>query len=157
MSRISSVESSPEGSPGHRVGRVRWLMVALAFAGIGVNYIDRANLGVAVPFIDRDLHLSEGITGVALGAFFFTYAFFQLPGGYLVDRLGARVVYAFSALWWSVFTAATGLATGFASLMGFRLALGVGEAGGYPSSAKVVAEWFPLRERTFATSIYDNG
>lgn len=152
MSQTSSVESPRPG-----VGRVRWLMVALAFAGIGINYIDRANLGVAVPFIDHDLHLSDATTGIALSAFFFTYAIFQLPGGYLVDRLGPRLVYAFGAIWWSVFTAATAIATGFASLLGFRLALGVGEAGGYPSSAKVVADWFPLRERGFATSIFDNG
>ncbi|MFZ0217956.1 MAG: MFS transporter [Candidatus Dormiibacterota bacterium] len=140
-----------------RVGRVRWLMVGLAFAGIGINYIDRSNLGVAVPFIDKDLHLSTATTGIALSAFFFTYALFQLVSGYVVDRIGARIVYAFGAIWWSVFTASTALANSFASLIGFRLALGVGEAGGYPSCAKVVAEWFPLRERGIATSIYDNG
>jgi ACS family glucarate transporter-like MFS transporter len=66
-------------------------------------------------------------------------------------------VFAVAGLWWSIFTAATALVGGVASLLGFRFALGAGEAGGYPASAKAVSEWFPVRERAFATSIYDSG
>jgi ACS family glucarate transporter-like MFS transporter len=94
---------------------------------------------------------------VALGAFFATYALFQLPFGHYVDRIGERVMFGVAVVWWSVFSAATALAQGFASLVGLRLALGAGEAGGYPASAKVVSRWFPVRERAFATSIFDNG
>lgn len=129
----------------------------LAFLGISINYIDRANLGVAVPFIQKELSISDTAMGFILGAFFYTYALFQLPMGWSADRFGARVVYAFAVVWWSVFTAATALARGFVSLFGFRLLLGVGEAGGYPSSAKVVSQWFPKQERAFATSIFDSG
>lgn len=132
-------------------------MVFLAFLGLSINYIDRANLSVAIPYLDQELNLSKGEAGLILGAFFYTYAVFQLPMGYWVDRFGARLIFSVAVVWWSVFTAATALSRGFFSLFGLRLLLGVGEAGGYPSSAKVVSQWFPREERARATSIYDNG
>jgi ACS family D-galactonate transporter-like MFS transporter len=137
--------------------RVRWMMVVMAFLATTINYVDRANLGVAAPFIQKELGLSGTQTGWVLGAFFWTYAAFQLPSGWLVDRLGARVVYALAVVWWSLFTGATAVARGFASLLGFRLLLGAGEAPAYPCNAKVVADWFPRQERAFATSIFDSG
>jgi MFS transporter, ACS family, D-galactonate transporter len=73
---------------------VRWLMVNLAFLATSINYIDRANLGVAVPFMEKELHIGEASMGLILGAFFWTYAVFQLPAGYYVDRLGARLMYS---------------------------------------------------------------
>jgi MFS transporter, ACS family, D-galactonate transporter len=130
-------------------------MVFLAFVGLSINYIDRANLSVAVPYLDQDLNLGPGATGLILGAFFWTYAVFQLPMGYWVDKFGARLVFSVAVAWWSVFTAATALARDFFTLLGLRLLLGIGEAGGYPSSAKVVSQWFPRDERARATSIYD--
>jgi ACS family D-galactonate transporter-like MFS transporter len=150
-------EATSRRRSGRGAGNLRWAMIFMAFVATSINYVDRANLSVAVPFLDRDLHLSTTTTGYALSAFFFTYAFFNLLMGYLVDRIGARIMYGFSVLWWSVFTAATALANSFLTLLGLRLALGAGEAGAYPSNAKVVAEWFPVRERAFATSIFDNG
>nr|MDQ6899317.1 MFS transporter [Candidatus Dormibacteraeota bacterium] len=107
-------------------GNLRWAMVFIAFLGTTINYVDRANLGVAVPFIQNELHISPSLVGLALGAFFITYATGQLPAGYFADRIGARIMYTIAVAWWSVFTAAT-------------------------------AEWFPIRERAFATSIFDNG
>lgn len=136
---------------------VRWLMVFLAFAATSINYVDRANLSVALPFIERDLGINAAASGIIFSAFFATYAIFQLPSGYFVDKLGARLLYAFAVVWWSVFTAATALSRGFASLFAFRLLLGVGESGAYPSNAKVVSEWFPRQERALATSIFDSG
>lgn len=86
-----------------------------------------------------------------------TYATFHLVAGRFIDKLGPRVMYSFAVLWWSPFTALTALATGFVSLFGLRLGLGVGESAAYPTKAKVVSRWFPVRERAFATSIYDSG
>ena len=137
--------------------RVRWMIVGLCFAGLTVNYVDRANLSVALPKMSDELGFGPGVEGVVLAMFFASYAICQLPVGHLVDRLGARIVFAVAGLWWSIFTAATALVGGVASLLGFRFALGAGEAGGYPASAKAVSEWFPVRERAFATSIYDSG
>jgi D-galactonate transporter len=136
---------------------MRWLMVFMVFMATAINYVDRANLGVAAPFMAKELGLSPTEMGALLGAFFWTYAFFQLPSGWFIDRVGARVAYTVAVVWWSLFTAATALGRGFASLFGARLLLGVGEAPAYPTNAKVVSEWFPKRERAFATSIFDSG
>jgi ACS family glucarate transporter-like MFS transporter len=95
--------------------------------------------------------------GLILGSFFWTYAVFQLPSGWFVDKLGPRIMYSVGVLWWSLFTALTALAAGFASLFALRLGLGIGESAAYPSNTKVVSRWFPVRERAFATSIFDSG
>jgi ACS family glucarate transporter-like MFS transporter len=110
-----------------------------------------------MPSIVDEFGISHTVEGLILGAFFWTYAIFQLPAGHFIDKLGPRVTYAFAVVWWSVFTALSAVATGAASLFGFRLGLGVGESASYPASAKVVSRWFPKRERAFATSIYDSG
>ena len=136
---------------------IRWLVILLAFVGTTISYVDRACIGVAIPAIQQDLKLDPRAVGAVLGAFFWTYALGQLPSGWIVDRISARLAYAGAMLGWSLFTAATSLASGFASLFGLRLLLGAGEAPAYPSNAKVVAEWFPRHERAFATSIFDNG
>jgi len=132
-------------------------MVFMAFSATAINYIDRANLGVAAPYIAKDLNLSPEATGALLGAFFWTYAAFQLPSGWFIDKVGARLAYLVAVVWWSVFTATTAFARSFGALFGMRLLLGVGEAPAYPSNAKIVSEWFPRRERAFATSIFDSG
>ena len=137
--------------------RVRWLMIWLCFLASTINYIDRANLAVAAPSIGKELALDPTVMGLALSGFFWTYSVMQLPFGWFVDRIGARVALAIAVTWWSAFTAATAAAQGFASLFGFRLLLGAGEAGAYPSCAKVTALWFPRAERAVASSIFDSG
>ncbi|BBU30562.1 MFS transporter [Burkholderia sp. THE68] len=137
--------------------KFRWFMVFLAFLAIVTNYMDRANLAVALPYMNTELHLSSGESGLILGAFFWTYAAFQIPAGMLVDRLGAKAVFAAAVVWWSVFTMATGLARGAASLLGLRFLLGVGEAGAFPAATKFVERWFPPTERGLASGIYDCG
>jgi ACS family glucarate transporter-like MFS transporter len=137
--------------------KVRWVIVWLAFFGTTVNYVDRANLGAALPAIAEEIQLTAFQQGLVLSAFFWTYAVFQLPAGAAVDRFGARITYTFAAAWWGIFTAATALARNFGSLFALRFLLGVGEAGAYPSNAKAVSRWFPVQERAKATSIYDNG
>ena len=135
----------------------RWGMVALCFAATAINYLDRANLSLAVPYIQRDFGLNPAQMGLVLSAFFWSYAVMQLPSGWLIDRFGPKIVYAFAVAWWSIFTMATSLAQGLASLVGCRVLLGVGEAAAYPSNAKVTALWFPKGERAFASSLFDSG
>lgn len=137
--------------------RIRWLMIALCFSATAINYVDRATLAVGAPFIQRDLAVNSATMGLLLSGFFWTYALMQLPFGWLVDRLGPRLIYAAAVIWWSVFTALTGLASGAASIFGARLALGAGEAACYPANAKVAAAWFPIRERGLAAGIFDSG
>jgi D-galactonate transporter len=132
-------------------------MLFMAFLATAINYVDRANLAVAMPYVQAELGLSPAASGALLGAFFWTYAAFQLPSGWFVDRVGARLAYAAAVTWWSLFTAVMAVASSFATLFGFRLMLGVGEAPAYPCNAKVVAEWFPRSERGLASGIFDSG
>src|SRR5689334_9995835 len=129
----------PPRATGRR-SRVRWLIVGLCFAGLTVNYVDRANLSVALPKMSKELGFGPEVEGLVLAAFFASYAVFQLPVGHYVDKVGARIMFAIAGLWWSVFTATTALVQSVAALLGCRLALGIGESGGYPASAKAVSE-----------------
>jgi D-galactonate transporter len=135
----------------------RWTMILLCCLANTINYIDRANLAVAAPIIQRDLGFDAATMGLILGGFFWTYSFMQMPFGWFADRFGARISLSLAVVWWSVFTAMTSVARGVFSLMGCRLLLGVGEAGAYPSCAKVAANWFPRSERALASSIFDSG
>jgi MFS family permease len=137
--------------------KLRWLMLALCFTATAINYVDRATLAVGAPFIQHELGIDSATMGLLLSGFFWTYALMQLPLGWLVDRVGPRIVYAAAVTWWSVFTALTGLVSGAASIFGARLALGAGEAACYPSNAKVAALWFPVHERGLAAGIFDSG
>jgi MFS transporter, ACS family, D-galactonate transporter len=140
-----------------RPTRIRWVIAGFCFAGLAINYIDRSALSVALPFMTHDLSLTPTEQGLILSAFSWTYSVMQLPSGWLIDKLGARVMFGASVLLWSLFTGLTAIAGSFASLLGFRLGLGIGESGAYPSSAKAVSQWFPQRERGRATAFYDSG
>ncbi|WP_428378038.1 MFS transporter [Lichenicoccus sp.] len=117
----------------------RWTMIILCALATTINYVDRATLSVAAPAMQRALHLGPATMGLLLGAFFWTYALMQIPGGWVVDRIGARAAYAGAVAWWSTCTAATALVRGAGTTFGLRLLLGVGEAGSYPSNTKVAA------------------
>jgi ACS family D-galactonate transporter-like MFS transporter len=142
---------------GKTMPKMRWTMIILCFAATTINYVDRATLGVATPYIRHELGINPATMGLLLSGFFWTYAVMQLPWGWVVDRIGPRITYSFAVLWWSAFTIATGTVNSAASILGFRLALGVGEAASYPSNAKVAALWFPTRERGLAAGIFDSG
>ncbi|MGW2327023.1 MFS transporter [Streptomyces sp. NPDC001700] len=135
----------------------RWLMVFLCFLGMTVNYIDRATISISLPYMTDDLNIGPEWQGVILSMFFVTYALGQLPAGALIDRYGEKKMFALGGLVWSVVTVATGFVRGIGSLLVARLALGAGEAPAYPSCAKSVSRWFPVRERALANSVWDNG
>ena len=135
----------------------RWIMVWLCFMALAINYTDRANLAVAAPSIKHALGVNDTTMGLLLGSFFWTYALMQLPAGWLVDRFGARIMFPIAVCWWSLFTSLTAFANSAATLFGFRLLLGAGEAGAYPASTRVVSRWFPGHERAMASSIFDSG
>ena len=139
------------------MSRKRWVIIWLAFAGLSINYLDRSSLGVALPFMGEDFQLSATQQGLIFAAFFWAYDFCQLAAGWYVDKVGPRKSFSLAAVWWSVFTVATAVAQGFWSLFAARFLLGVGESPAPSSAAKVVAAWFPVRERALATSIWDSG
>ncbi|MFM0207545.1 MFS transporter [Paraburkholderia sediminicola] len=137
--------------------RIRWTMIFMCFLANVINFVDRANLAIAAPSIRAELGLDAVGMGLVLSAFFWTYAFLQLPAGWFIDKVGVRVSLALAVGWWSAFTIATGAARGLAQLVGVRLMLGVGEAAAIPSFAKVAFNWFPRSERGLASSIFDSG
>ena len=137
--------------------RYRWLVVWLVFLGLTINYLDRASLSVALPFMGEEFELSATEQGLVFAAFFWAYDACQLLAGWYVDKVGPRRSLFIAALWWSIFTALTAFSRGFWSLVTFRFLLGVGESPAPSSAAKVVGTWFPTRERAFATSIWDSG
>ncbi|MGP3978016.1 MFS transporter [Streptomyces sp. 8N114] len=153
----SPVRQDAAVRPPRTATRTRWIIIWLAFAGLTINYLDRSSLSVALPFMGEEFHLSNTQKGLVFAAFFWAYDFFQLAAGWYVDKVGPRRSFTIAAICWSVFTMATSLARGFWSLITARFLLGVGEAPAPSTSAKVVATWFPQRERAFATSIWDSG
>src|SRR5437764_12440971 len=85
--------------------KMRWVVIFLAFLAIAINYIDRANLAVAAPQIEKALGIGPAEMGFILSGFFWSYALMQMPFGWFVDRVGARIALPLAVGWWSVFTA----------------------------------------------------
>src|SRR5208283_2630886 len=98
----------------------RWIVLALVFLGIVVNYIDRGNLSIAAPSIMRDFRITPATMGVLLSAFFWTYCIFQIPAGALVDWFGIRRAYAVGFLVWSLASAAIALSRSTPDIIGMR-------------------------------------
>jgi MFS family permease len=134
-----------------------WVVLILLFFSIFINYIDRGNLSIAAPMLKDELNLSPSQLGLLLSCFFWTYAPFQVVAGWAVDRFNVNWVIAGGFFLWSAATAATGLAHGFAALLGLRLVLGVGESVAYPSYSKLLARYFPEHRRGFANALIDAG
>jgi MFS family permease len=124
----------------------------LVFAGT-LNYIDRATLSVANPLIRSSLHLSIADMGLLLSAFLWAYAFFQLPSGALIDRIGPRRLLASGLTVWSLAQAAAGLVGSFAQFSIARVFLGLGEAPMFSSCVRVVRDWFNARQRGLGMGI----
>ena len=121
-----------------------------------VNYLDRATLAVANEYIRADLGLSLGQMGLLLSAFSWSYALCQLPVGALVDKVGPRWLLGIGLVVWSLAQAAGGFAATFGWFVVARIALGIGEAPQFPSAARVVSNWFPLRARGVPTGVYNS-
>jgi MFS family permease len=132
------------------------VLILLALSAF-INFVDRGNLSAAAPLLKTELALSDFRLGILLAAFFYSYAFFQIASGWLVDRLDVKWMLAGGFFVWSAATAATGLATGFALLLTARLILGVGESVVYPSYSKILARYFPENQRGLANSIIITG
>ena len=125
----------------------RYVVIAFAVALAVITYVDRVAISVSVPFIRKDLGLSPAHMGWALAAFGWAYAIFEIPGGWLGDRIGPRRVLMRIVIWWSLFTAATGWAWNGASLVAIRALFGAGEAGAFPNLTRVLTTWLPVKER----------
>ena len=140
-----------------RAGRYRWKICALLFAATAINYVDRQMIGVLKPAIQADLGWSERQYADIVFWFQAAYAVGFLIMGRLIDRAGARVGYAVAFSLWTLAHMAHGLVSSVTQFVAVRFALGLGEAGNFPSGLKVVADWFPQRERAFAVGLFNAG
>jgi ACS family hexuronate transporter-like MFS transporter len=142
---------------GAQIGRYRWVICGLLFFATTINYVDRQVLGILSKDLKASIGWSEVDYGNIVAAFNAAYAFGLLLAGRLMDKVGTRVGYTLAIIWWSLAAMAHALAR---TPFGFgvaRASLGIGEAGNFPAAIKTVAEWFPKKERAFATGLFNAG
>jgi MFS family permease len=132
----------------------RWRLMILLVVAMLFCYGQRNALGVAAKSMSDDLGFNPAKTGVLLSSFFWVYAFMQLPAGWLVDRFGVRRTYAIGFIFWSFMSGLTGLTSGLATLILFRVLMGTGQAVAFPASSRAVANWFQESERGLVTGLY---
>lgn len=123
--------------------RTRYGVLAFALAITAISYLDRVCISMTAPFMQKDLGLNDAEMGLIFSAFTFAYAVFEIPGGWLADRFGPRLMMTRVVVWWSLLTAATGLAGGLVSLLLIRTLFGVGEAGMFPGLGRTFSRWLP--------------
>ena len=131
----------------------RYWVIVFAIVLAVIQYIDRVAISQAKGDISKDLGFSDLQMGAIFGAFGLAYALFEIPTGWLGDKIGARKVLVRVVLWWSFFTAATGWAWNYASMWWTRFLFGAGEAGCFPNLTKAFSAWLPRNERTRAQSL----
>jgi sugar phosphate permease len=131
----------------------RNIILGLLFITWTLSYMDRMVMTVAIPYIAKDFDLTPVSMGIVMSAFFAGYALFQVPGGMLADKFGARKTMVTAVAWWSVFTAATAAATNLTNLLIIRVLFGIGEASFPGGSWKTLSNWFPKKERATANGI----
>jgi sugar phosphate permease len=143
----SPERSAPAASGNALPSRARYTLLAFTLAAMAVAYLDRVCISTAAPAIKAELGLGDAQMGYVFSAFTLAYALFEVPSGWLADRFGARAMLSRIVVWWSAMTAATGAATGFASLVALRWLFGMGEAGVLPSITRAYGRWLPPGER----------
>jgi len=138
-------------------GALRTRVIVLLALAIFINYVDRGNLATATPLIRDELKLTHTQIGMLLGSFFWVYTPGQLLAGWLAEKINAYRTLALGLALWALATAATGIATGFASILALRLVLGLGESAAFPCSSKILGEHLPTHRLGFANGMIGVG
>ena len=152
----ADVTESKKGMP------TRYLILFIIFIVTAVNYADRATLSIAGTSVANELGLSAISMGYIFSAFGWAYLLMQIPGGWLLDKFGSKKVYTYSLFFWSLFTFLQGfvgffpLAWAGVSMFFMRFMLGFSEAPSFPANARIVAAWFPTKERGTASAIFNS-
>ncbi len=154
--------STEPASPATKRTKVRYLIVLILFLLTAINYADRATLSIVGTDLSKALKLDTVWMGYVFSAFAWAYVIGQIPGGWLLDRMGSRRVYGWSIGLWSLFTLLQGFIGGLDGrvavmvLFGLRFLLGAAEAPSFPANARIVASWFPTAERGTASAIFNS-
>jgi ACS family hexuronate transporter-like MFS transporter len=149
--------AEPQLNAETRPSGLRWVMVGLIFLATVINYLCRQAYSVSAPTLQKVFSLSNEDYGLLTSGFFFAYAVSNGVSGPIIDRLGAKRGYLLCMFLWSIAVALIGAAQNVWMLAGFLMLLGLGEAGNWPAAVKVVAEWFPPKERSLASGIFNSG
>src|SRR5580700_8665625 len=151
------VKTRPVPAKTSRPTHVRYAVLGLTVAAYMITYMDRQILAVARPVIRDELGISLVMMGWITFAFRMAYALFQIPGGWLGDRFGARRALTLVVTWWSIFTALTGMAWNAVSMLTIQVFFGLGEAGAFPIATRSLSRWLRPTERGFAQGITHAG
>jgi ACS family hexuronate transporter-like MFS transporter len=136
---------------------MRWRILALLFLATVINFVDRQTLSVVAPVLRDEFKFSNRQYGLIVAFFQLGMMLGEFPMGMLMDRWGARRGFSFAIVWWSIASAMHGLANSVAQFSFLRFWLGTGECGNFSGSTKVVAEWFPPKERALGVGIFNGG
>src|SRR5580698_129039 len=147
---------SPVQTPSPSMRRMQRLALVMLVISGTVNYLDRSALAIGNPEIRKELGLNATQMGVLLSAFLVSYAFAQLPTGLLIDRVGPRKLLGLGLAVWSLAQTLAGFVGTLSQLWWARLFLGIGEAPQFPSGARVVSNWFNVKDRGFPTGVFNS-
>ena len=156
MSLPIKVHLTPDEAPTAKTSiryRVLWMTVLL----YGITYMDRVCMSAAAPVVRREFGFTTLTLGLVFSAFAWGYSLFQIPSGWLADRLGPRRMLSGIVVWWSLFTLLTAAAWSASSMMVIRFLFGLGEAGAFPSATRAFSRWLAISERGFAQGITHSG
>jgi MFS family permease len=154
--RTAELQRTETFSEGTRVQRRRWRIAWLLGIGVLVNYFDRVNLSVSHEALITSFGISAVTFGYLSGAYNWTYALCQLPIGVLLDKFGIKRIGRIGTFLWSVASFGASITPNLGGFFAARLLLGVGEAPTFPANAKAIGYWFPAKERSSATAIFDS-
>src|SRR5271170_4420076 len=149
--------SPPGSAPRSGLGGMRWTICAMLFVATSINYMDRQVIAILKPTLEHSIGMTEISYGYIVDAFQIAYAIGLLAAGRLIDKLGTRVGYMLVMATWSLSAMGHALASTVLEFGFARFFLGLGESGNFPAAIKTVAEWFPQKERSLATGIFNSG
>ena len=154
---MTTAQADRAGPPDAAIGRYRWVVVGLLFMAMVINYVDRQALGLLKADLTAEFGWTE--TNYADLVFWFqaAYAIAYLAWGRIIDKIGARFGFGIAFAIWQVGHMLTAAAGSFGGFIASRVVLGLGEGGAFPAGIKSVAEWFPKKERAFATGLFNAG
>ena len=154
---MATATSPADAGKAAAVGRYRWVIVALLFTAMVINYVDRQTISFLKGDLSKEFGWNEGNYADLVFWFQATYALSYLAFGRIVDRIGARFGFGLAFGIWQIAHMSHALAKSLGGFIGGRLLLGVGEGGAFPGGIKAMAEWFPKKERAFATGLFNAG